>query len=228
MQFAPSHLSNKEIRLIKYPKAPATKAAALAALMLALSTQSGIASAAPPSGEVQFARNIVEPAYDSDGSITYLMTPENARLNLNPNAFAPLYVVLYPASVANGIGTVICQHQPMDNCPDHGPALAGLAQAVAPSVYGSGVWGHDHLLSAPPAPPSEGADFNVAWMPVAVVFNTVGAATRHITTAAQLDVARALGEVTEIPLPPATFHGSPVSASVYQRGIPVLPAPPLP
>jgi hypothetical protein len=178
---------------------------------------------------VQFAHSVVEPAYDDrDGSIAYLMTPQNARLNANPGAVAPLYVILYPTSVAGVIGTVICQHQPMDNCPDHGPALAGLAQAAAPSVYADGVWGHDHLISAPPAPPGSGGEFNVAWMPVAVVFNTVEAAANHITTAAQLNLARALGEVTEVPLPPATFHGSPVAASVYQRGTPVLPAPPLP
>jgi hypothetical protein len=190
--------------------------------------QSGIAAAAPPSGEVQFASGVVEPAYDRDGSIAYLLTPQNTRVNVNPEAVAPLYVVIYPTSVAQVIGTVICQHQPMDNCPDHGPALSGLAQAVVPSVYADGVWGHDHLISAPPAPPVNGGEFNVTWMPVAVVFNTIEAASNHITTAAQLDLARALGQVTEIPLPPAAFHGSPVAASVYQRGTPVPPAPPLP
>lgn len=211
-----------------YLKAPLARPATWGALMLAVCAHSGLASATP-SGEVQFANSVVEPAYnDRDGSIAYLMTPQNARLNVNPDAVAPLYVILYPTSVAQVIGTVICQHQPMDNCPDHGPALAGLAQAMVPSVYADGVWGHDHLISAPSAPAGAGGEFNVAWMPVAVVFNTVEAAANHITTAAQLNLARALGQVTEISLPPATFHGSPVAASVYQRGTPVPPAPPLP
>ena len=206
-------------------KAPLAHAAMCAASVLALFTHSGEAASAPPSGEVQFARSVVEPAYDGrDGSIAYLMTPENAQVNVNPHVVAPLYVILYPTSVADVIGPVICQHQPMDNCPDHGPALSGLAQAVVPAVYADGVWGHDHLISAPPA----GGEFHVAWMPVAVVFNTIEAAENHITTAAQLDLARALGQVTEIALPPATFHGSPVAAAVYQKGTPVPPAPPLP
>jgi len=211
-----------------FPKAPLAQLAMGATFAFSLFTQSGEAAAAPPSGEVRFANAVVEPAYDDrDGSIAYLMTPESARLAANPRVVAPLYVVLYPSSVASVIGTVICQHQPMDNCPDHGPALAGLAQAVAPDVYGAGVWGHDHLISAPPAAGEEG-EFHVAWMPVAVVFNTLEAAAQHITTAAQLDLARELGEITEIPLPPATFHGSPVAAAVYRRGTPVVPVPPLP
>ena len=70
-----------------------------------------------------------------------------------------------------------CQHQPADNCPDHGPAVSGLAQAAAPLVYSSGVWGHDHLVAAPPSPPAAG-DFNVAWEPVVVLFTSTDAVTR--------------------------------------------------
>lgn len=207
-------------------QAPLAKTAARVTLALALCIPGLAAIAAPPSGEVRFARSVVEPAYDRDGGITYLMTPDGAQLNAK--ATAPLYVILYPASVADVIGPVICQHQPMDNCPDHGPALSGLAQAVMPSVYGNGVWGHDHLVSGPPAGPGAGGDFHVVWMPVAVVFNSAEAAASHITTAAALDLARARGDIIEIPLPQAAFHGNPVSASVYQRGTPVPPAPPLP
>jgi hypothetical protein len=182
-----------------------------------------------PSGEVTFTESRVEPAYDGrDGSFAFLLTPERARQNANPQAVAELYVILYPTQSAAAVGTMICQHQPMDNCPDHGPTLAGLAMATIPGVYGNGVWGHDHLISAPPAPGHDGEGFHVSWMPVAVLFKTVEAAANHITTHSQLNAARAAGQVTEIPLPPAAFHGSVVPAGIYERGTPVPPAPPLP
>jgi hypothetical protein len=58
---------------------------------------------------------------------------------------------MYPTEVSGAIGTVICAHQPLDNCPDHGPLLAGLAEAMAPDVYANGVWGHDHIADMPTA-----------------------------------------------------------------------------
>jgi hypothetical protein len=179
---------------------------------------------------VEFAQGRIEPAYDGgDGSFVFLLTPEGARENADAHAVAELYVIMYPTQSAAAVGTVICQHQPMDNCPDHGPTLAGLAMAMVPAVYGDGVWGHDHLISAPPAPRNSGGEFQVAWMPVAVLFKTEEAAANHITTSSQLDAARANGEVIEVPLPPATFHGSVVPANIYSRGIAVPPAaPPLP
>lgn len=181
-----------------------------------------------PSGEVEFARSVVEPVYnDLDGSFGYLLTPEQAHVNATSNNVSEIYVVLYPAASAGVIGTVNCAHQPADNCPDHGPALSGLAEATVPSVYGAGVWGHDHLASVPTAPKLAGGEFNVDWLPVAVMFNTPEAVT-HITTLNQLNNARAHGLITEIPLPGATFHGSPVSAAVYARGTAVVPAPPVP
>ena len=201
--------------------------AALAAAAFAALPHAG--AAAVPSGEVVFANDRVEPVYnDLDGSFGYLLTPASAVVNPNAHTVAEIYVVLYPTDVATAIGPVICQHQPADNCPDHGPALSGLAEATKPTVYANGVWGHDHLAALPTAGRVGGAEFAIDWIPVAVVFNTIEAASTHITTLSQLNDARARGLVTEIPLPDATFHGSPVPATVYARGTPVPPAPPSP
>src|SRR3954453_11023433 len=130
-----------------------------------------------PSGEVALGQSVIEPAYNYiDGSLTYLLTPSKAQEKANPNTVAPLYLVVYPSAVSGVIGTMSCQHQPMDNCPDHGPAISGLAMATVPSVYAAGVWGHDHLVAAPPSPPATG-DFHVAWQPVVVLFLNVGASS---------------------------------------------------
>jgi hypothetical protein len=182
-----------------------------------------------PTGERQLGQSILEPAYnDLDGTLTYLLTPIKAPEKANGHAVAPLYVVMYPTAVSDVIGTVSCQHQPMDNCPDHGPALAGLAEAVVPGVYGAGVWGHDHILTAPPGAPHAGGDFNVAWVPVAVLFTDPQFASNHITTLAQLNAAMDAGQVITIPLPAATFHCSAVASAPYNKATPVPPVPPLP
>jgi hypothetical protein len=187
-----------------------------------------VGAAGLPSGERSLGNwptggSVLEPAYnDADGSLIYLSTPAKAPVHPNSHNVAPLYVIMYPTA-ASSIGTVNCQHQPADNCPDHGPGLAELAEQTVPTVYGGGVWGHDHLLAAP----GSGGDFNVLWEPIAVLFNTAEAVA-HITTLAQLRKAEAADEVTEIPIPPATFHCSVVAASVYDNGTPVPTAPPLP
>ncbi len=183
-----------------------------------------------PSGERVTGQSTLEPAYnDLDGSVTYLLTPNKAHFMANSRAMAPLYVIMYPTAVSAQIGTVNCQHQPADNCPDHGPELAGLAEAMVPSVYGAGVWGHDHILTAPPpGAPSLGGDFNVPWIPVAVLFTDMQFASNHITTLAQLNAAILTHQVMTIPLPAAAFHCSAVSWQVYENGTPVSPAPPLP
>lgn len=179
-----------------------------------------------PSGETALNGNSIEPAYNLlNGNITYLLTPGKAPEHTNQHGVAPLYVVMYPSSASGTIGTVNCQHQPADNCPDHGPALAGFAMATMPDVYGDGVWGHDHLVAAPPSPMKSGGDWNVAWLPVVVLFTSKTAANTHITTLDQLNQALAAGEVAEYPLPAATFQCSAVSASVYENGYPVDPVP---
>jgi hypothetical protein len=203
---------------------------ATAAAFLAAALPTSIAADLLPSGQVQLGQAIVEPAYnDADGSLTYLLTPMNAPEKANSHAVAPLYIIVYPTAVAGIIGTVNCQHQPMDNCPDHGPTITGLAQAMVPAVYKPGaVWGHDHILAAPPAAPPAGGDFHVAWLPIAVLFTDPAAASNHIKTLSQLNAAIAAGQVIQVPLPAATFNGSPVAAAAYNRGTPVLSAPPLP
>jgi hypothetical protein len=187
----------------------------------------GVAHAAPalPTGETQLGQSLIEPAYnDADGSFVYLLTPLHAPVHPNSHNTAPLYVIMYPTSAASAIGTVNCQHQPMDNCPDHGPLLAGLAEQVMPAVYSGGVWGHDHILAAP----GSGGDFNILWEPIAVLFTSTSAANTHITTLDQLHAAEAHSDVIEIPLPQATFHCSVVPAAPYNNGTPVPPAPPVP
>jgi hypothetical protein len=200
-------------------------ALSLPALTLVVSAGDVARADALPTGETVLGQSVIEPAYnDADGSFVYLLTPSNAHINPNSHNTAPLYVIMYPTSAASSVGTVNCQHQPMDNCPDHGPLLAGLAETVVPSVYSKGVWGHDHLLAAP----GSGGDFNILWEPIAVLFTNAAAANTHITTLDQLRTAEANGDAFEIPLPQATFHCSVVPAAPYNNGTPVPPAPPLP
>ncbi len=202
---------------------------AIAGVLCALLPFWAFANNAFPSGEVQLGQSILEPAYnDADGSLIYLLTPINAPLQLKETTpLAPLYVIIYPNIVAGEIGTVDCAHQPVDNCPDHGPALAGLAEATQPTVYASGVWGHDHILAAPPAPPAAGGDFNVQWEPVAVLFTDTTHIT-HITTLSELMAAKDADYVQFIPLLAASFNCAVVAASAYYRGTPVPPAENLP
>jgi hypothetical protein len=198
------------------------------ALVVAVPRATAVADTLP-TGEVTLGQTTIEPAYnDIDGTIIYLLTPNKAHENANAaHAVAPLYLIMYPTSAGPTIGTVNCQHQPMDNCPDHGPAVAGLAEAHVPSVYGAGVWGHDHLVAAPPSPPAAG-DFNIAWVPVVVLFNDLATASTHVTTIAQLNALITANLVTLIPLPAATFHCSVTAVATYRNGTPVTPAPPLP
>ncbi len=200
----------------------------------AVMSTGGVAGAALPTGENALGQSLIEPAYNdaANGGLVYLLTPSNPPIYSNSHNTAPLYVIMYPTSAASSIGTVNCQHQPMDNCPDHGPLVAAIAKGVLPgfpdpgepAVYGGGVWGHDHILAAP----ASGGDFNIDWLPIEVLFTNTAAATEHITTLAQLREAEADGDAREIPLPPATFHCSVVPAATYNSGTPVTPAPPLP
>jgi hypothetical protein len=184
------------------------------------------AQVTPPSGEVQFQQSSIEPAYnDLTGKITYFMTPDKAPEHANGHAVAPIYLIVYPAS-ASGVGTLNCQYQPADNCPSHGAKLAGLAELEEPSVYKNGVWGHDHLLAAPPSPPASGGDFNISWLPVIVLFTNSAAANTHITTLKQLDAELADHNVEEIPVPNGTFECVIVPAETYEMGTPVPTAPP--
>jgi hypothetical protein len=191
----------------------------LGAVILALSMSAAVA-APLPSGERQLGQTIIEPAYnDATGEIIYLMTPIGAPFfsKANPHAWSPLYLIVYPDSAAASVGTMNCQHEGGDNCPDHGPDIAGLAASVMPSVYGAGVWGHDHILDAP-----GGSEFNVAWNVIVVLFTSTAAANTHITTEQQLDQAIAAGHAFTIQTP-IVFNCNVVSAATYRRGTPLPP-----
>jgi len=204
---------------------------AASALVTGLSVLPAGASSLPSGerlvgGTASHGGTVLEPVYDDmTGLIRYVSTPRGAPnpVNSNPVAAAPFYLPVYPAGSTVGV-TLNCQDVPAENCPDHGPAVAGLAQALEPGVYGGGVIGHDHLMAGP----GSHGDFNVAWVPTLVLFTNSAAANTHITTLAQLNAMIASGDVKTVPLdgtngfPNLTFHCSVVSAAVYAHGVPLL------
>jgi len=206
-------------------------AVAASALVTGLSVLPAGASSLPSGerlvgGTPSHGGTVLEPVYDDmTGQIRYVSTPRGAPnpVNSNPVAAAPFYLPVYPAGSTVGV-TLNCQDVPAENCPDHGPAVAGLAQALEPGVYGGGVIGHDHLMAGP----GSHGDFNVAWVPTLVLFTNSAAANTHITTLAQLNAMIASGDVKTVPLdgtngfPNLTFHCSVVSAAVYAHGVPLL------
>jgi hypothetical protein len=175
-----------------------------------------------PTGERVVGRAAIEPAFDAEtGNLMYLLTPEKAPLpsKANGHAVSPLYIVEYPAgsAVAGAAIPLNCAGVP-GNCPDHDADLAGVATGAMPAVYGSdptAVLGHDHVGDAP-----GGADFNVAWEVVEVLFTNSAAANTRLTTDAQIAAAVAAGDAMEIDLGFA-FNCSAVSASAYWKGTPV-------
>jgi hypothetical protein len=190
---------------------------ALAALLVAANA----AWAQVPSGERDHGQAVIEPAYDyRTGEFVYLSTPKHAAdaMHANPNAVSTLFLVVYPNSAASAVGPMICAHEGGDNCPDHGPGIADLAASVMPSVYGAGVWGHDHLVDG-----HGGSDFRVAWHVVVVLFTSAAAAQTHVTTEAALDAALDAGRAITIDTP-IVIHGNLVSDTVYRRATPEAPA----
>lgn len=175
------------------------------------------AMAQVPSGERTHGQAVIEPAYDyRTGDFVYLSTPQQGTdaIHANASAVSTLFLVVYPSSASAAVGTMICAHQGGDNCPDHGPGIADLASSVVPSVYGAGVWGHDHLVEG-----HGGKDFQVAWHVVVVLFTSAAAAETHITTAAALDDALDAGRAITIDTP-IVIHGNLVSDTVYRLAIP--------
>jgi hypothetical protein len=173
----------------------------------------------------------IEPAYDdTTGTLVYLSTPNGPPVHVPkkidpstnmPVNVAPIYLPMYPVGSGIDPATLNCAHVPADNCPDHGPLLAGAAMAISSaagfgSVYSAGVVGHDHLVGIA----STGGDFNILWEPVLVLFTNPVAAMTHITTLAQINAAVGSGNAIEVPIPPATFHCSSVSAAAYWRATP--------
>ena len=187
----------------------------------ALMTGITAASAQTPSGERQLGRTVIEPAYDvRTGELIYLMTPMGAQSasHANGHALSPLFIVVYPHSAGASVGTMNCAHEGGDNCADHGPGIADLAQATGPDVYCDGVWGHDHIMDGPGGP-----DFNVGWQVVVVLFTNADAAKTHVTTTAQLDAAIDAGDAFSI-VTPTIIHGNLVAGSTYNRATPLPPA----
>lgn len=173
-----------------------------------------------PTGERIVGQTGIEAVYDAEheGAIGFVSTPLHAQMHANPTAWSPIYVVVYPTT-ATSVGTLLCEDVPSENCPDHGPELAGLAQQVAPDVYGDGVLGHDHIMDYP-----GGDEFDVAWEPIAVVFtNSEAANSEHLVTDAQIEEAVNNGDAVEIDLPSATFHCAAVSRALWEQGTPVAP-----
>jgi hypothetical protein len=170
----------------------------------------------------------IEPAYDdTTGSLLFIQTPNGPPVHPamhidpatgSPKNVAPIYLPMYPVGSGIDPSSLNCAHMPADNCPDHGPEVAGAAMSIEPTVYGAGVVGHDHLLGVA----NTGGDFNVLWEPVLVLFTSVAASMTHITTLAQIQKAEAANppQVMLVPDPPATFHCSIVSAAAYNHATP--------
>ena len=197
-------------------------AGALAVSLAGITHSRAEAAASIPSGERIHGQSTIEPVYDdTTGNLNFVMTPNKAPnpVNSNPKSWAPFYVPVYPLSASASVGTLQCAHLPADNCPDHGPPIAGAAASIVPSVYGSGVLGHDHLM----APPGSGGDFNIAWEPILVLFTSSAAANTHLTTLAQINAAVNSGNAFEVPLPQLTFQCEVVPANLYARATPVTP-----
>jgi len=188
--------------------------AAVAACVLG-DAATGTGAASIPSGERQVGQSVLEPVYNDEqaGTIGYVSTPLHAPMHANPKAWSPFYVPVYP--VGSTVGTLLCQTTPTENCPDHGPGIAAAAAQIVPGVYGSGVLGHDHLMDFP-----GGADFNVAWEPILVLFTSKAAANEHLLTDSQIEAAVDRGDAIEVPVPALTFHCAAVSAAVYALGKP--------
>ena len=197
-------------------------AGAIAVSFAGITHSHAAAAASTPSGERILGQSVLEPVFDdTTGNVNYVNTPLKAPnpVNTNPRAWAPFYVPVYPVSASASVGTLQCAHIPADNCPDHGPPIAVAAASIVPSVYGSGVLGHDHLM----APPGSGGDFNIAWEPILVLFTSTAAANTHLTTLAQLNAAVNSGNAFEVQLPQLTFHCEVVPANLYARATPVTP-----
>jgi hypothetical protein len=198
--------------------------AVLVMAILGTVTTVGVASSTP-SGERIVGNTVIEPVYDDmTGAIRYVSTPMGAPNPVKSAsiASAPFYLPVYPTG--STVGTLLCEDVPQENCPDHGPALAGAAMAIMPSVYGSGVIGHDHLMAGP----GSGGDFNIAWVPTLVLFTSNSAANQHLILVTQVNAAVAAGQAILVRLdgtngtPNLTFHCSVVPAAAYAQGTPFL------
>jgi hypothetical protein len=190
----------------------------VAVAVLLVATASTGAADSIPTGQRVFHNSSLEPAYNAAnaGQIGYFMEPAG-KMNASPTAWAPIYVVVYPTG-STAATTFSCMHIAMgnDNCPSHGNAIAGLAAAREPAVYGGGVAGHDHVLDFP-----GGDDFNIAWEPTVVLFKSKADANEHVVTDARINELYSEGKVDLIPLPQATFLCAIVPQRIWDMATPV-------
>ena len=195
----------------------------------------------PVSGHFTGGGGTIEPAYDdSTGTLVYLRTPNNAKSAKNlpkkmvpfpdlgssylgfslPVNVAPIFLPVYPKGWFSSQVTLNCSDVP-ENCPDHGPGVAGGAAFFQSSVYGppdgSGVLGHDHLVGVA----KTGGDFNVLWEPVLVLFTNTTQRHDQITTLAQITALYKSGDVQLVPNPSATFPCSVEGPAAYEKATPV-------
>ncbi len=214
---------------------PIRNAAAGRNVLLAMMIGAALVPAIPaadsstPSGQRVSGQSVLEPVYNAEnsGEIGYIMQPEQAPqpLPANPMAWAPFYLVVYPVtSIVATTTTLLCQHQPVENCPTHGNNIANLAQAREPSVYGVGVAGHDHLMDFP-----GGSDFDIAWEPTVILFTPQGvlhgAVNEHLLTDKQIEEAISAGDAIEVPLPTRTFVCASIPEVLYDRATPLTVTP---
>jgi hypothetical protein len=187
---------------------------ALAAVTIDVSHAASAADAVP-NGQRTLGRTVVEPVYDAAdaGVVAFISTPEHAAVASAPSAAAPLYLPVYPAGAP--VGALICPHVPIERCPDHGDAIAGLAQATFPDVYG-GVLGHDHLAHLHGT-----GGFHVALEPIVVLFTTRSAASEHLLTEDAVVAAVARGDAVAVPLAGAILHGAEVPTRVWDLATPI-------
>lgn len=196
-------------------------AMAVVALGLVLTTPAlAVPPSSLPSGEHMTGhagQAAVEPAYnDMNGQLIYILTPIHAPVHANSTAWAPLYIVVYPAN--STVGTLNCMGVP-GNCPDHDGLVAGAATALRPAIYGtnaSAVLGHDHLLAAP----ASGGDFNIAWEVYLILFNNTSAINQHITTLSEITSGLASGQLVKFNSG-IVFPCAVVSQATYDHGTPV-------
>jgi hypothetical protein len=199
----------------------------------------------PPTGERAHGQSLLEAVFNAEnaGQVGYVSTPNHTQhpVPSNPRSWSPIYVVEYPNGYSfstdgsGADGPLSCWHTPAENCPTHGNDLAGIAMGCPDStmlpvpvadnpcndpttadavraVYDAmGVAGHDHVMDF-----HGGADWNVAWEPVLVLFTDADYADTHrlLTDTAIADAVSA-GKAVEIPLAFATFHCAQVSSAVW-------------
>lgn len=206
-------------------------ALALAVGIVVAGASAGNKPMPPPTGERVHAQSALEPVFNAEnsGEVGYISTPNGTQhpVPVNPKAWSPIYLPVYPngSTISTGgtgaTGPLSCWHTPAENCPSHGNAIAGLAMGCPPAFTGCtqairdlysahGVLGHDHVMDF-----HGGADWNVAWEPIIVLFTSSAAANTRLLTDTQIEDAVTAGNAIEIPLPGLTFHCSLVSDSVW-------------